>query len=49
MARSSSKKTQYNGARKDLQGQGNVDAVLDDIDSEVKQWSVIASISGVST
>jgi len=49
MARSSSKNAQYNGGRKDLQGQGNVDDVLDGIDGEVKRWSVIAYISGVST
>ena len=48
MPRTHPKNTQYNGARPDLQGQGNVDAVLDDI-GEVKRWSVIAYISGVST
>ena len=48
MPRTSSKNTQYNGGRKQLQGQGNLSDALDDIDGEVKQWSVVAYISGVS-
>jgi hypothetical protein len=49
MARRSSKNTQYNGERAELQGQGNVGDVLDGIDGEVKRWSVVAYIPGVST
>ena len=41
MARRSSKNTQYNGERAELQGQGNVGDVLDGIDGEVKRWSVL--------
>ena len=49
MPRRFSKNTQYNGERAELQGQGNLSDVLDGIDGEVKRWSVVAYIPGVST
>jgi len=49
MGRRFNKNPQYNGERAQLQGQGNVGDVLDGIDGEVKRWSVVAYIPGVST